>query len=247
MDRHPAFAAVGESKRLAAHLGNGHDLPDQRARRGCPERDGDGRADQVALMLDPPAAGADLAGVGLVVDLALAALDKLEVLDGVGDVDLSAVNPGLFERCIEDRAGGTDERPPGDILLVARLLADEHDRGVERAFAEHRLGRIFVKVAADAFARVLEQRLPRSPQIPAGLDLPLGLERFLQPFDCDIGHRPFQRATGDEVQLSAAACSRIPMPPIRLPRIILNTTNATRPKAALAIWISQKVVVGRLE
>ena len=34
---------------------------------------------------------------------------------------------------------------------------------------------------------------------------------------------------------------------MRLPSTTLNSTKATRPNAALAIWISQKVVVGRLE
>ena len=34
---------------------------------------------------------------------------------------------------------------------------------------------------------------------------------------------------------------------MRLPSATLKITNATSPKAALATWISQKVVVGRLE
>ena len=41
-----------------------------------------------------------------------------------------------------------------------RLLTDEHDRGVERAFAEHGLRRMLVKIAARAFSRVPEQRFP---------------------------------------------------------------------------------------
>ena len=80
--------------------------------------------------------------------------------------------------------------------MVAGLLADEHDRGVQRAFAEHRLGRIFVELATDAFARVLEQRLPRSPKIGAALDRPLGRQRFLQSFGRDIVHRPHQTSDG---------------------------------------------------
>jgi hypothetical protein len=34
---------------------------------------------------------------------------------------------------------------------------------------------------------------------------------------------------------------------MRLPMAILKMTKATRPNAALATWISQNVVVGRLE
>ena len=52
--------------------------------------------------------------------------------------------------------------------------------GVERAFAEHRLGRMLVEVAAGAVARVLEQRLPRRAQVAARLDRALGFERVLQ-------------------------------------------------------------------
>ena len=113
-----------------------------------------------ALLLDPPAAGLDLAGVGLGVDAALAALLELEMLDRVGDVGRAAVDPGLAERAVEQLAGRADERAAGEILLVARLLADEQDPGVERAFAEHGLGRAFVEVAAGAAHRLVAHRLP---------------------------------------------------------------------------------------
>ncbi len=70
------------------------------------------------------------------------------MLDGIGDVDRRAVDLRRLQRPVEQLSGGPDERPPGEILLVARLLADEDDRGIQRAFAEHRLGRMFVEVAA---------------------------------------------------------------------------------------------------
>ena len=131
-------------------------------------------------MLDPPAAGGDLPDVGLVVDPPLAACHELEMLDRVGDVDLRAVDPGLFQRRVEKLAGGPDKRPAGKILLVAGLFADEHDRGIQRPFAEHRLGAAFIKLAAGAFARILEQRFPGSAHIPARFDLPLCVERMLE-------------------------------------------------------------------
>jgi hypothetical protein len=52
-------------------------------------------------MLDPPAAGLDLARVGLVVDSAFAALDELEMLNGIGDVYSRAVDPRLLQRSVE--------------------------------------------------------------------------------------------------------------------------------------------------
>ena len=64
--------------------------------------------------------------VRLLVDPALAARLPLEVLDGVRDVG-PPVDPGLGHALVEDSPGGADERPSGSILLVAGLLADEHD------------------------------------------------------------------------------------------------------------------------
>src|SRR4029078_8324041 len=86
VDGDPAFAAIGERQRLAAIAADCHDLAEQAPRRGRAQRDGDRRANQLPLMLDPPAAGGDLAPVRLVVDAPLAALHALEMLERVGDV-----------------------------------------------------------------------------------------------------------------------------------------------------------------
>src|SRR4051812_42813539 len=180
--RDPALATVGQLERRAAILADGHRLAEQAGGGGCPERHRDRWTDQLALMLDPPAARLDLARAGLAVDALLAARLEFEVLHGVGHVDRGTVDPRLFERRIKQPTRGPDERAPGDVLLVAGLLADEHDRSVERTFAEHRLRRMLVKVAALAFARILEQSLPRGAKIAAGFDATLGVERVLQPF-----------------------------------------------------------------
>ena len=60
----------------------------------------------------------------------------LKVLDDVGDVDLRAVDLYLLECPVEQLSRGPDERTPFEVLAVAGLLADEHDLGVLRAFAE---------------------------------------------------------------------------------------------------------------
>ena len=44
----------------------------------------------------------------------------------VGQVDAPAIDPGLFERAIEQPAGGADKGMSGDVLDVARLLPDHH-------------------------------------------------------------------------------------------------------------------------
>ena len=84
------------------------------------------------------------------------------------------VDAGLREGAVEQLAGRADERAAGEILLVARLLADEHDARVERAFAEHGLGGVLVEMAAGAAFRLGEQRLPGGERIAARLQRALG-------------------------------------------------------------------------
>ena len=51
--------------------------------------------------------------------------------------------------------GGPDEGAADRVLLIARLLTDEHHRRVRRPFAEHRLRRRLIQRAATAGRRVL--------------------------------------------------------------------------------------------
>src|SRR3546814_4963003 len=90
----------------------------------------------------------------------LAALRELEMLDRVGDVDLAAFDSGLVERAIEHPPRRADEGATGQILLIARLLADQHDRGAAGAFAEHRLRRVLIERATRAALRLVAQRCP---------------------------------------------------------------------------------------
>ena len=72
-------------------------------------------------------------------DPALALRLPLEVLDDVRDVCGRAVDPGLLHRLVEQPTCRADERLALLVLLVARLLPDEHDLGLRRPLAEHRL------------------------------------------------------------------------------------------------------------
>jgi len=72
----------------------------------------------------------------------------LEAFHRIGDVGLAARNPGLLQCAVEQTTGGADERLAGDVLLVARLLADQHHRGMPRTFARHRMGGDLVDRAA---------------------------------------------------------------------------------------------------
>ena len=132
-------AAIVEAGRAAVGVDRQR-LAGEREHGGGAERHDEAGADEVELALQPPAVMRDLARGGALVQPALAALDVLEVLDGVGDVGFLAVDAGLGERAVEELAGGADEGAAGEVLLVARLLADEGDGGAERALAEDGAG-----------------------------------------------------------------------------------------------------------
>ena len=169
MDRDPRLAALLEHVGLAAQGGDGDRLAEQRAGGGGAERDDERRPDQGQFLLEPPAAGTDLAGIGLFVDAALAPPLELEMLHRIGDVGPLARHAGLGQRLVEQLPGRTDERRAGQILLVARLLADEDQPRIERAFAEHGLGGAFVEIAAGAVHRFRAHRRPAFPDIVADL------------------------------------------------------------------------------
>jgi hypothetical protein len=59
------------------------------------------------------------------VDAALPAGFPLEVLHGVRDVGVVAVDAAVAQRAVEDMPGGTDERVALLVLLVPGLLADQ--------------------------------------------------------------------------------------------------------------------------
>ena len=85
----------------------------------------------------------------------------LEMLHGVGDVDLVARDARGGERLVEDLAGRPDERPASQILLVPRLLAEEERGRRRRPFAEHRLRRVLVEITRRACLSRLPQALDR--------------------------------------------------------------------------------------
>src|SRR5262249_39938031 len=99
---------------------------------------------------EPPRAGVNVIGMRALVQPPLAANLMLEMLNRVGDEGVIAGNAGLLQRRIEDAAGRPDERQAGEVLLVAGLLADQHEMRTYAALAGHGLGRGFVKRAARA-------------------------------------------------------------------------------------------------
>src|SRR5438132_1267168 len=115
--------------------------------------------DQRDFGVQPGAAGVDLSGIRLLVQAALTLRLPFEVLDGVRDIDMPAVDARLLERLVEHASRGADERLSFPVLAIARLLSDEHGLGVFGALAENGLRTGFVEVTgATAGGRLAQRR-----------------------------------------------------------------------------------------
>src|SRR5690242_3626799 len=90
---------------------------------------------------------------------AFAAGLPLEMLDRVGDVDSAAIDAGLHHRLIEHASRRTDKGASCFVLLVSRLLADDHDHAVGAAFAENGLRRMGPERAGATVCGFLTQML----------------------------------------------------------------------------------------
>ena len=97
------------------------------------------RLDRRDLGFEPLMAGVDLALRRGLVQPPLAAQLPFEVLYRIRDVEMLPVDASGLERAVEQPARRTDEGQALLVLLVARLLADQHDARVRVAGAEHRL------------------------------------------------------------------------------------------------------------
>ncbi|KRD19596.1 hypothetical protein ASE48_21335 [Mycobacterium sp. Root265] len=72
------------------------------------------------------------------------------MFDGVGHVDLFAVD-ARFDQClIQQAAGGSDERLARAVLLIAWLLAHQDESRGRGAGTEHRLIGVAVQLASAA-------------------------------------------------------------------------------------------------
>ena len=79
------------------------------------------------------------------------------MLHCIGDVDFVAGNFGFVQSTIQNLPRRADKRLAGEVFLVARLLADQHDGRVSRAFTENGLRGVLVKMAGPAMNGFLAQ------------------------------------------------------------------------------------------
>ena len=118
------------------------------SRRGGSKRNDHRGFDDRAFKVLPPTATVDLVGIGPLVQPPLASHLVFEVLHGIGDEHGFSIDARIGESLIQNPTGWTDERQARKVLVITRLLADQHHRSLFRALPRHRLGRVFVKRTA---------------------------------------------------------------------------------------------------
>lgn len=123
---------------------------ENRLRRGRAQRDDHAWLNELHFRFQPRLARFDLPRRRLRVNALLAARLKLEMFDGVGDVRFAAIDADLVEKLVEQFSRRTDEWFASEIFLIPRLLADEHDLRMHRAFPEDGLRRMLVKITSAA-------------------------------------------------------------------------------------------------
>jgi len=79
-----------------------------------------------------------------------ASLFKLEMLDGIGDITLRAIDVCFLQARVEQPAGGADKWMALQVFVIAGLFADKHDARIVSALAKNQLGGILVKIATFA-------------------------------------------------------------------------------------------------
>src|SRR5690349_5992840 len=146
---------------LTALLGHLELGPQQRLRRRSAQRHDHPRPQQTDLLFQPRVTRPDLARRWLLVQPPAGELHphELEVLDGVGDVYPRAIDAGRLQSLVQQAPRRPHERMSLPILLVARLLAHQHDLGPFRSFAEDGLGGMLPEIAAATPRRRLAQSL----------------------------------------------------------------------------------------
>src|SRR5437764_15493512 len=91
-------------------------------------------------------------------DATFAARLPFEMLHCVRDVNFLPFDPRFFERAIKDFSSRAHKWFSGDILLVAGLLTEKHERRALRSLAEDRLRGVFVERPGGATLRCFRHR-----------------------------------------------------------------------------------------
>ena len=109
--------------------GHAERAAEQRLARSGPEGHDDPGTEPDQLRVEPRTAGAQLPGIGPLVNSPFPAprvLLPAEVLDRIGDIGVLPADPGLAQGLVDYPAGGSHEGRALAVLGITRLLADQH-------------------------------------------------------------------------------------------------------------------------
>src|SRR5215212_5622229 len=160
----PAFEVVP----LATVLGDPEVLVYDGLGGGTAEAEDDLRLYRLYLALQVGVAGPDLSRPRLAVLEPSSLLDRRPALDDVRQIDVLTGEINRRQDVVEELARPPDERQPGGVLVLARSLADEHQRRVRISGTEDRVGTAEGQIALGANRHLPGQfRQPLFPVLAA--------------------------------------------------------------------------------
>lgn len=100
--------------------------PENRLSRRCAHGDHELWLNDSELCFQPWPAGCDFARIRFLMNAAFPTRFPLKMFHRIRDVYLGSINSSFFQRAIHDFAGRPDERFTGDVFVISRLFANEH-------------------------------------------------------------------------------------------------------------------------
>ncbi len=122
------------------------------------------RSNRGYLRFQPRTASRDFKGVWLLVQPDSSPRFPLEMLDGIGNVHLTAIDTRGLEALIEQLTGRPNKRPTLLVFPIARLFAHQENSRVGASFPKNGLRSFPVKIAATA----LRDRMPQAAEVMVG-------------------------------------------------------------------------------
>jgi hypothetical protein len=135
-------------KNLSAVLCQSKLRSEQTLRRRCTQADNELRTNCSNLRFQPGAAGRYFKGVWFLMQPNLAARFPFEMLDSIGDVHLSSIDPRGLEALVKKLTGRSDKRLSLLVFAIAGLFPHQEKSGMDSAFTKDDLRRFPIKVAS---------------------------------------------------------------------------------------------------
>jgi hypothetical protein len=140
--------AILSWKNFSAVLGQAKLRPQQILRSGCAQADDDLGMNGSYLHLQPRAARCYFERIWFFMQADFSPRFPFEVLNCIGDIDVSSVDTGGLKTLVKQLPGGSDKWLSLPIFTIAWLLTHQKNGGVSATFAKNDLGRISVQVAS---------------------------------------------------------------------------------------------------